>query len=91
MAVEISVSVPELVAEKLKKQGDDLARLSLEKVVCSLYREGELTHHEAMQALGCPSRLAFESLLARLNVQRDDYTWDDFVEDGKAFGAPPDA
>ena len=91
MAVEISVLVPEVVAEKLKKQGDDLARLSLEKVVCSLYREGELTHHEAMNALGCPSRLAFDSLLARLNVQRDDSTWEDFVEEGKVFGAPPDA
>ena len=85
MAIEISVELPENVAEKLKKQGDDLSRLSLEKVVCSLYREGELTHYEAMQALGCPSRLAMDALLVRLNMQRDDYSWGDFVEDGKAF------
>ena len=85
MAVKISFNLPENVVEKLQKQGDDLARLSLEKVVCSLYHEGELTHFEAMQAIGCSSRLALDELLARLKLQRNVYSWDDFEEDGKAF------
>src|SRR5262245_34956405 len=79
MAVEIAVNLPDNVAEKLRKQGADLSRLSLERVVCSLYREGELTHYEAMQAIGCPSRIAMDELLARHNMHRDDYTWGDLL------------
>ena len=89
MAVEIAVKLPDNVAEKLQKQGGDLSRLSLERVVCSLYREGQLTHHEAMQAIGCSSRIAMDELLASHNMHRDDYTWEDFLEDGKAFESPP--
>jgi len=85
MAVRISFNLPENVVKKLQKQGEDLARLSLEKVVCSLYHEGELTHFEAMQAIGSPSRLALDQLLARLHLQRSDYSWDDFAEDGRVF------
>ena len=83
--MDIHLALPNTVAKKLLEQGDDLNQLSLEKVVSALYREGELTHHEAMQAVGCPSRIAMDELLARRNMQRDDYTWEDFLEDGKAF------
>lgn len=71
MRVEFTVEMPESVAAKLREQNPDLGRLGLEKVVCSLYRDGHLSQAEAMRALDCPSRLAFEELLTRHNLHRD--------------------
>jgi hypothetical protein len=71
MRVEFIVEMPEAVAAKLREQSPDLGRLGLEKVVCSLYREEQLSQIEAMRALDCPSRLAFEELLTRHNLHRD--------------------
>jgi hypothetical protein len=85
--VEISLRVPENIARKLAELsgGNDLGKQSLELLVCSLYRQGELTHHEARTALRIESRLAMDELLARLHMQADDYSWDDFLEDRKVF------
>jgi hypothetical protein len=85
--IEISIKLPQNVAQKLSElsAGNDLARQSLEVLVCSLYRQGRLTHFEARTAIGLPSRLAFDELLARLDLQPDDYSWDDFLEDKKVF------
>jgi hypothetical protein len=71
MRVEFTVEVPDAVAAKLRAQNPDLSRLGLEKLVCSLYREGQLNQIEAMRALDCPSRLAFEELLTRHHLHRD--------------------
>lgn len=71
MRVEFTVEVPDAVAAKLREQNPDLARLGLEKLVCSLYRESQLSQIEAMRALDCPSRLAFEELLTRHHLHRD--------------------
>jgi hypothetical protein len=71
MAVDIAFQLPENVATKLKKQGADLSRLSFEKLVCSLYRDGELTHKEAMEALGLPGRFAMDDVLQRHNMHRE--------------------
>ena len=71
MRVELAVEMPDAEAAKLREQNPDLARLGLEKLVCSLYRDGRLGQTEAMRALNCPSRLAFEELLTRHNLHRD--------------------
>ena len=71
MPVQFAVVVPDTVAAKLREQDPDLPRLSREKLVCSLYRDGCLSQVEAMQALDCPNRLAFEALLTRHNLHRD--------------------
>jgi hypothetical protein len=84
MAVEIAFNLPENVAEKLKKQGADLSRLSFEKLVCSLYRDGELTHREAMEALGAPGRHAMDEILSRHNMHRE-WTREEFEADLKTM------
>jgi predicted HTH domain antitoxin len=84
MAVEIAVRLPEIVAEKLRKQGSDLSQLSLEKLVCSLYRSGELTHREAMEAVGLNSRIAMDEVLARHQCHRD-FPWEEFEADRKTL------
>ena len=71
MPVQFEVEIPDSVAAKLREQDVDLARLSREKLVCSLYRDGKLSQAEAMRDLASPSRLAFEQLLTRHNLHRD--------------------
>lgn len=71
MAVQFEIEIPESVAAKLREQDPDLARLSREKLVCSLYRDGKLSQAEAMRELGSLSRLAFEQMLSRHNLHRD--------------------
>ena len=71
MAVQFEVEIPDSIAAMLREQDPDLARLSREKLVCSLYRDGMLSQAEAMRELGSPSRLAFEQLLTRHNLHRD--------------------
>ena len=83
MPVEIAVQLPDDVAAKLREQNPDLSRVSLEKLVCSLYRDGRLSEAEAMRALASSSRLAFGQLLARHNLQRE---WSQ-EEIAREFGA----
>ena len=71
MRIEFAVEIPDAVAAKLREQNPDLGRLGLEKLVCSLYRDGRLSQTEAMRVLNSPSRLAFEELLTRHNLHRD--------------------
>lgn len=71
MSAEIAIQVRESVADKLRLQNPDLPRLGLEKLICSLYRDGVLTQREAMEELGIPGRIAFEALLGRHNLDRE--------------------
>lgn len=71
MPVEIAIQLPDDAAAKLRQQGGDLSRLSLEKLICSLYRDGLLSQVEAMRDLGITGRLAFEALLTRHHLHRD--------------------
>jgi hypothetical protein len=71
MPVEIAIQLPDDVADKLRRQDRNLNRLGLEKLVCSLYRDGSFSQAEAMRDLGVASRLAFEEMLARHHSQRD--------------------
>jgi len=90
--VEVFLRLPENVARKIAELsgGRDLAKQSLELLVGSLYRRGELTHYEARTALGIDSRLAMDELLARLGMQPDEYTWDDFLADRAALDSKAD-
>jgi Uncharacterised protein family (UPF0175) len=71
MPVEVAIQLPDDVAAKLRHEHRDLSRWSLEKLLCSLYRDGVLGQVEAMRDLGITSRLAFEELLSRHHLQRD--------------------
>ena len=84
LTVQVVFQLPENVAAKLKKQGEDLSRLSFEKLVCSLYRDGELTHKEAMEALGSQSRHAMDEILSRHNMHRE-WTREEFEADLKTL------
>jgi hypothetical protein len=71
MTVEIAIRVDEAVAEMLRRQNPDLPRLGLEKLICTLYRDGLLSKSGAMRELGISGRLAFEALLSRHNLHRE--------------------
>lgn len=71
MPVEVAIQLPDDVAAKLRQQNHDLSRWSLEKLLCSLYRDGLLGQVETMRDLGLISRLAFEEMLSRHHLHRD--------------------
>ena len=71
MPVEVAIQLTDDVAAMLRHDNRDLSRWSLEKLLCSLYRDGILSQVEAMRDLGLPSRLAFEELLTRHHLHRD--------------------
>ena len=71
MPVEVAIQLPDDVAAMIRHQNRDLSRWSLEKLLCSLYRDGLLSQVEAMQGLGVNSRLVFEDLLSRHHLHRD--------------------
>ena len=71
MLVQIAIQLPDAVADKLRRENRDLSRWSLEKLICSLYRDGMLGQVEAMRDLGLNSRLAFDELLSRHHLHRD--------------------
>jgi hypothetical protein len=71
MPVEVAIQLPDEVAAMIRHQNRDLSRWSLEKLLCSLYRDGLLSQVEAMQGLGVNSRLVFEDLLSRHHLHRD--------------------
>jgi hypothetical protein len=71
MPVEVAIQLPDEVAAILRQENRDLSRWSLEKLLCSLYRDGILGQVAAMRDLGLTSRLAFEELLTRHHLHRD--------------------
>ena len=71
MPVEVAIQLPDDVAAMLRQENRDLSRWGLEKLLCSLYRDGILGQVEAMRDLGLTSRLAFEEMLSRHHLHRD--------------------
>ena len=71
MSVEVAIQLPDDIASKVREENHDLGRWSLERLLCSLYRDGVLSQVEAMRNLGLTSRLAFEELLSRHHLHRD--------------------
>jgi len=71
MPVQVAIQLPDEVAALLRQENRDLSRWSLEKLLCSLYRDGVLGQADAMRDLGLTSRLAFEELLTRHHLHRD--------------------
>jgi len=71
MPVEIAIQLPDDAAEKLRQQDNNLSQIGLEKLICSLCRDGSLSEVEAMRDLGITSRIAFEQLVARHHLQRE--------------------
>ena len=78
--MKITVELPDDVAQR-----PEAGRQVLEALAIEGYRSGALTHHEASQLLQL-SRLEFEALLKRRNVDAHVYDVDDLQQDLATLG-----
>ena len=78
--MELSLSVPDSVGQRLHGHWTDLPRRALEAIVLDAYREGVLTEAEVQQTLGFESRWATEGFLKKAHAWRS-YTEQDLQED----------
>jgi hypothetical protein len=82
--MEISISVPDDVAERLHGKWNDLPRHVLEALVVDAYRQDVLTAAEVQRILGLPSRYETEAFLKQAGADLG-YTWQDLEEDLATF------
>jgi hypothetical protein len=84
--VQISISLPEDLAERLHSHWQDLPRHTLEALVADAYRQGVVTAAEVQRVLGLASRYETDAFLKQVGADLD-YTWQDLEDDLATFRA----
>ena len=84
--VEISISVPDDVAQRLHGHWQDLPRHALEALAADGYRQGVLSAAEVQRFLGLGSRFETDAFLKQAGADLG-YTWQDLEEDLQTFRA----
>jgi hypothetical protein len=79
-AVEITVEVPDSLAEQLRSSPADIARRMLEAFAVEGYRSGSLTGRQVREVLGLKSRFELDPFLKRAGVFRE-YTPEELESD----------
>lgn len=82
--MEISISLPDEVAERLHGRWQDLPRHALEALVADAYRQDVLTAAEVQKILGLGSRFETDAFLERAGADIG-YTWKDLEDDLQTF------
>lgn len=82
--MEISITVPDDIAQRLRGQWRDLPRHALEALVADAYRHGLLTAGQVRQWLDLPSRLEVDAFLMRAGAYLH-YTTEDLDEDARTL------
>lgn len=62
--MNVTLEIPDDVAERLIAEGNDLARRALEALVLEEYKRGRLTRPEASRLLGFETRAELDTFLA---------------------------
>lgn len=75
-SMELTVHIPDELAERLKAAGGDLSRRALEALALEEYKLGHLTTGELGRLLGFETRVALDGFLKGHGVMLD-YTLDD--------------
>lgn len=78
--MEVSLQVPDDIAERLTASRTDLPRQALEALATAAYRAGVLTSQEVERMLGFASRWQTETFLRQAGAYLD-YTEDDLLQD----------
>jgi Uncharacterised protein family (UPF0175) len=74
--MELTVQIPDDVAQRLNAGGGDLARRALEALVAEEYKQGHLTKPDLRRLLGCETSDQIDSFLKAHDVWID-YTVED--------------
>lgn len=86
--MEISITVPDELAERLHQHWADVPRHSFEALVVEACRDGLLTAAEVQDVLGLPSRYEADGFLKRAGIMLD-YSADDLEQDLQTFASLP--
>lgn len=66
--MEMSVEIPDSVAQRLSSEGKNVSRWLLERAGLEAYKEGEITSFELRQMLGIESRYELDGFLKKHGV-----------------------
>jgi len=83
--VELTVQIPDDVAQRLSASGGDLSRRALEALVAGEYRQGHLTKPDLRRLLGLETSDQIDSFLKAHQVWID-YTIEDLERERASFG-----
>jgi predicted HTH domain antitoxin len=78
--LNISIELPDEIADQIGSQWADLPRRALESLVADAYRESVISGPQAQQMLGFNSRLELDAFLKRARVFLD-YSEEDLAAD----------
>ena len=78
--MQVTVDIPDDVAERLKVAGGDLSRRALEAFALEEYRRGQLTKPELRRLLGLGTRDALDGFLKAHDVF-EPYSLDDLARE----------
>lgn len=81
--MEISITVPDEIAEQMQSQWRDVSRHALEALVVDAYRAGLVTTAQVRDLLGLGSRLETDAYLKRAGAFLD-FTPEDLEEELQA-------
>ena len=82
--MEISITVPDDIAERLRGQWQDLPRHALEALAADGYRQGLLTTAQVRHLLGLSSRLEVDAFLKRAGADLP-YSEEDLEKDARTL------
>lgn len=80
MSIEVTVALPDDIAEQLQDASADLSRTALESIALEGYRSDRLTGAQVMRMLGLQTRMDLDAFLKQHEVYLD-YTLEDLDRD----------
>ncbi len=69
--MNLTVRIPDDLVERLRADGDALARRALEGLAVEEFRAGRLTHPELRRLLGFGTRMALDAFLKERGIYAD--------------------
>jgi predicted HTH domain antitoxin len=85
LSMQVTVEIPDDVAQKLTPAGRDPARTLLEAVAIEGYRSGTLTIHQTRRLLGFDTRFELDGFLKAHNVWEHAYSLEDLEQDRRTL------
>jgi len=83
--MQVTVEIPDDMAQRLTPQGQDPARTTLEAVAIEGYRSGALSSYQTRRLLGFETRYELDAFLKEHNVWEHAYSLEDLVQDRKTL------
>jgi len=79
--MQVTLEIPDEIAQRLAPNGQDPARTSLEAVAIEGYRSGALTASQTRKLLGFGTRYELDGFLKAHNVWEHAYSLEDLEQD----------